>query len=211
MFFSHRTLRVALATLLVALLAFPPAAHAKSGGKAAKPPAPPPGTQVEGRVFGGDGKTPVRGAVLEVRSIEGDKSWKSTPTDRSGRFQMKGIDYGWAEIVITTGKGEFIGDQAINLPPGTKVGVSFTLLDTADRPESWWAERHVELPKDIAAGDVSGMAATSQKLTGVEYWKSPAGLAILIGGGVLALGLIAAGGRGYKAPAAKTTATPTTP
>jgi hypothetical protein len=205
MFFSHRVFRIALASILAAFLAFPPSAFAKAGGKAEKPVPTPPGTRVEGRVLGGDGKTPVRGAVLEVRSIEGDKSWKSLPTDRNGRFQMKGLDYGWAEIVITTGKGEFIGDQAINLPPGTKVGVSFTLLDTADRPESWWTERRVELPKDIAANEVSGMAATSQRLTGVEYWKSPAGLAILIGGGVLALGLIAAGGRGYKAPAPATT------
>jgi hypothetical protein len=210
MFFSQRALRIALASVLAALMAFPSSTFAKTGGKAGKPVPTPPGTTVSGRVLGGDGKTPVRGALIEVRSIEGDKSWKSLPTDRSGRYQVKGLDYGWAEIVITTGKGEFIGDQAINLPPGAKVGVSFTLLDTADRPESWWTERRVELPKDIAASDVSGMAAASQKLTGVEYWKSPAGLAILIGGGVLALGLIAAGGRGYKAPAAATT-TPTTP
>ena len=203
MFFSQRPMRGFLASLLVALLAVPPA-FAKS-----KSPSPPPGSQIDGRVYGGDGKTPIRGAVLEVRSLDGGKSWRSTPTDRGGRFELRGLDYGWAEVVITTGKGEFVGDQAINLPPGSKVGVSFSLLDTSDRPESWWAERKAELPQDLASKDVSGMAAASQKLTGVEYWKSPAGLAILIGGGVLVLGLIAAGGRGYKAPGATTTTTPT--
>jgi hypothetical protein len=44
------------------------------------------------------------------------------------------------------------------------------------------------------------MAQSSQRITGVEYWKTPAGIAILASVGVVALGVIAAGGRNYTAP-----------
>jgi hypothetical protein len=44
------------------------------------------------------------------------------------------------------------------------------------------------------------MAQTSQKLTGVEYWKSPGGIAILVSVTVVALGIIAAGGNNPSNP-----------
>jgi hypothetical protein len=48
--------------------------------------------------------------------------------------------------------------------------------------------------------EVAGMAQSSQKLTGVEYWKSPAGIAILVSVGVVALAAIASGGGTYQSP-----------
>ena len=97
-------------------------------------------------------------------------------------------------------KGQFLGDQAVNLPPGTKVVVDFNLLETADKPASWWTDRRVELPPGHALDQVAGRALSSQKLIGVEYWKSPAGIAILVTVGVVALAAIAAGGDDYNAP-----------
>jgi hypothetical protein len=58
----------------------------------------------------------------------------------------------------------------------------------------------VELPAGVTSEQVAGMAQSSQKLTGVEYWKSPAGIAILVSVGVVVLAFIAAGGSGYNAP-----------
>jgi 2-keto-3-deoxy-galactonokinase len=58
----------------------------------------------------------------------------------------------------------------------------------------------VEPPKGDAAAEVAGMVQSSQKLTGVEYWKSPAGIAILIAAGAVALTAIAVGGRSYRQP-----------
>lgn len=113
---------------------------------------------------------------------------------------MKALPYGWADLVVTTEQGDFLGDQAINLPPGTKVIVNFNLLETADKPASWWTDRRVEPPAGLTLDQAAGMALSSQKLIGVEYWKSPAGIAILVSVGVVALGLIAAGGGKYKAP-----------
>jgi len=124
----------------------------------------------------------------------------SQPTDRRGRFSLTGLPYGWAEVLIAATQGGFVGDQAINLPPGAKVAVKLTLVSLADRPDSWWAERHIEPPAGLTEAQVAGLAQSSQKLTGVEYWKSPAGIAILISATVVALAVIAGGGRGYTAP-----------
>ena len=145
-------------------------------------------------MLGPDGK-PVRGAVLTVRSLDGDASWQSLPSDKGGRFRLLGLPFGWAELSITTGAGEFLGDQAINLPPGTKVVVNFSLLGTADKPASWWTDRHVDRPAGVSKDQIAGMAQSSQRLTGAEYWKSPAGIAIIAGVAVVALGLVAVSGR----------------
>jgi hypothetical protein len=157
------------------------------------------GSRLEGRVLGQDGK-PVKGAVVTVRSLDADKTWSSSPSDRRGQFRVPSLPYGWADLVVTTAGGEFLGDQAINLPPGTKVVVNFGLLETADKPASWWTDRRVEVPSGVDLQQVAGMAQSSQRLTGIEYWKSPGGIAVLASVTVVALGLIAAGGGKYKAP-----------
>ena len=190
-------LRRVLAVVMTAALFVP--AGAASKDKAAKTPKTPDASRIEGRILGGDGK-PVSDAIVTVHSLDGDKSWSGPPSDRKGRFHIEKIDYGWAEIVIKTGDGEFLGDQALTFPPGKRIEVTFTLVPTADKPESWWADRRIERPAGLEIAQLGGLAQSSQKLTGVEYWKSPAGIAILATSAVLALGLIAAGGQSYTAP-----------
>jgi hypothetical protein len=160
----------------------------------------PAGSRLVGQVRAADGKTPAKGVIVEVRPLNGGTSLRSAPSDRKGRFAIEGIPYGWAEVLVVTDAGGFLGDQALNLPPGKKVEITLALLTLADRPESWWTERHLEPPADLPADRVAGLAQSSQKLTGVEYWKSPTGLAILIGASVAALAVIAAGGRSYDSP-----------
>lgn len=202
--FSAASARQVVAAVLTAALALPAAAaprsHVTSGDKHKSPG----GSELEGRVLGPDGK-PVRGAIVAVRALDGDAPRSSLPADMHGRFHLSALPYGWADLVVTTEKGDFLGDQAINLPPGTKVVVDFNLLDTADKPASWWTDRRVEAPAGVTLDQVGGMAQSSQKLTGVEYWKSPAGIAILASVGVVALVAIASGGGKYKAPTTTTT------
>ena len=183
--------RQALAVLLALILAAPGMA---AGSRADKKASDPGGSRLEGVVNGANGK-PLKGAVISVRSLDGATAGSSQPSDRKGRFKVTGLHYGWADLVVTTPQGEFLGDQAINLPPGTKVIVQFDLLETADKPESWWKDRRVEAPAGIDLKQVTGMAQSSQRLTGVEYWKSPGGIAILVSVTVVALGFIASGGR----------------
>ena len=78
--------------------------------------------------------------------------------------------------------------------------VRFDLLETADKPESWWKDRRVEAPAGVDLKQVAGMAQSSQRLTGVEYWKSPGGIAILVTVTVVALGIIASGGSNPSKP-----------
>jgi hypothetical protein len=163
-------------------------------------PKPAPGSRLDGQIHMSDGKTPAKGVIVEVRPLGGGGPFRSQPTDGKGRFSLRGLPYGWSEVLVAATQGGFLGDQAINLPPGSKVKVNLTLITLADRPESWWAERHLEPPAGLSEAQVAGLAQSSQKLTGVEYWKSPAGIAILVGATVVALGVIASGGRGYTAP-----------
>ncbi len=194
--FRAVSVRRAFAGALMAALALPVGAAPPSKSKQAKARA---GSRIEGRIVGTDGK-PVPGAVVSVRSLEGTATWTSPPSDAKGRFELSALPYGWADLVVSTAEGEFLGDQAINLPPGTKVVVNFTLLETRDKPASWWADRRVEPQSGVTLDQVAGMAQSSQRLTGVEYWKTPAGIAILAGTGVVVLAVIAAGGKDYTAP-----------
>ena len=203
MVFSAASARQVVAAVLTAVVALPAGAAPGSRASAGDKQSSIGGSRLEGRVLGPDGK-PVRGAIVAVRPLDGDAPRSSLPSDARGRFHLSALPYGWADLVVTTEKGDFLGDQAIDLPPGTKVVVDFDLLDTADKPASWWADRRVEAPSGVALDQVAGMAQSSQKLTGVEYWKSPAGIAILASVGVVALGLIAAGGGSYKAPKPQT-------
>ena len=184
-----------LAVTVTAALLSTPALAAKS-----KEPKPPKGSRILGQVRSADGKSAAAGVVVEVRPLDGGTVHRSKPTDKRGRFSLEGLPYGWAELVVTGEGGSFLGDQALNLPPGSKVEIKLNLLPLADRPESWWTERHLEPPADVTGANVAGLAQSSQKLTGVEYWKSPTGIAILIASGVVALAVIASGGRNYTAP-----------
>ena len=185
-----------LAVALAAAMAGSPAWAAKKKSE----PKPPPGSRLDGQVRMADGKSPAKGVIVEVRPLGGGGPFRSQPTDGKGRFSLRGLPYGWSEVLIAAPQGGFLGDQAINLPPGSKVEVKLTLVTLADRPESWWAERHLEPPAGLSEAQVAGLAQSSQKLTGVEYWKSPAGIAILISATVVALAVIAGGGRDYTAP-----------
>ena len=191
-----------IAIFLSVVLALPSFAAPRTSSKSDNKVKSTGGSRLEGRVMGPDGK-PVRGAIVSARSLDGDASWSSLPSDNRGRFRLPPLPYGWADLVVTTAKGDFLGDQAINLPPGTKVIVNFDLLETADKPASWWTDRRVEPPAGLSLDQVAGMAQSSQRLVGVEYWKSPAGIAILASVGVVALGAIAAGGGKYKAPSSR--------
>ncbi|HJQ97823.1 MAG TPA: carboxypeptidase-like regulatory domain-containing protein [Candidatus Polarisedimenticolaceae bacterium] len=185
-----------LAVVVAASVVGSPAWAAKKKSE----PKPAPGSRLDGQVRMADGKSPAKGVVIEVRPLGGGGPFRSQPTDGRGRFSLRGLPYGWSEVLIAAPQGGFIGDQAINLPPGSKVEVKLTLLTRADRPETWWAERHLEPPEGLNESQVAGLAQSSQKLTGVEYWKSPAGIAILISATVVALAVIAGGGRDYTAP-----------
>jgi hypothetical protein len=193
MFLRSRGQFKLLAAVVTATLVLPAYAAKKP-----KAPKPAPGSTLTGKIIGSDGK-PVRGAVVTVKSLDSEASWMSAPADRRGRYAVRSIHYGWAEVAVRTEAGAFLGDQAMNLRPGKSVEVNFSLIATGDQPASWWADRKVEFPEGETADDVAGMVVSSQKLAGVEYWKSPAGIAIIVAVGVVALAAIAMGSE-YNQP-----------
>lgn len=197
MFFSAASIQRIIALALVAALAAPAYAADAATEKPEHGPKSKGGSRLEGKILGFDGK-PLRGAIVAVRSLNGGDTWSSHPSSSKGRFHITSLPYGWADLIVKTDKGDFLGDQAINLPPGSKVVLNFSLLETADKPASWWTDRRVEAPTGSTLNQVAGMAQSSQKLTGVEYWKSPSGIAVIVSMAVIALGVVAAGGGNSK-------------
>src|SRR5262245_56039363 len=112
--------RQGLSLVLAIALGLTPAIASKDKKSVETKPKSPGGSRLEGKVTGLDGK-PVRGAAVAVRLLDGDTTWTSPPSDSKGRFRLDALPYGWADLVVTTNDGVFLGDQAINLPPGTKV------------------------------------------------------------------------------------------
>ena len=90
-----------LAVILTAMLA---GQTAMAKTKKEKPAHVPPGSSINGKIVGDDGK-PIRGATVTVKSLDGEMSWISKPSDKGGRFNLRGMHFGWAELVVTTDRG----------------------------------------------------------------------------------------------------------
>lgn len=154
---------------------------------------------VLGRIFESDGKTPSRGAVVHALHLETNQIYQAEPSDEKGHYRLEGVPHGYLDLAVETGEGLFLGNQVINVPPGGKVVVHFTLVAFGDRPSAWWTG---EEPREVGwlGRETSGVAELVKKARGREFWTSPKGVAVLSGVGGAALLAIAAGGDGEEAP-----------
>jgi hypothetical protein len=185
-------------TLVVLVLA----AALAPGGVPAQEPAPtseaeitgplPAAGGLEGRVLGLDGKTPIAGAVVYAYHLDSDSVYASGDTDRKGRYTISDLPLGWFDLFVRTETGVFVADHVVNVPPKSEVSASFTLTDYGD--DSTWfsgtARRNVPGLEEKA----TGVATLDRTAKGKSFWAKPAGIGILVGGGVLVLlGVVLAG------------------
>ena len=148
---------------------------------------------LQGKVLGPDGKTPIAGAVVYAYHLDSDEIFASGDTDGKGRYEIVGLPLGWFDLFVRTEKGVFVANHVVNIPPKGKISASFTLTDYG--AESTWfsgtTRRNVPGLEETA----TGVASLDRTAKGKSFWAKPAGLGILIGGGVLVLvGVILAGG-----------------
>jgi hypothetical protein len=183
-----------MAVLLVAAL-LPGAVPAQGppGATEAEVTGPPPEAGgLEGKVFGSDGKTPIAGAVVYAYHLGTDEVFASTDTDGKGRYELKGLPLGWFDLFVRTEEGVFVANHVVNIPPKSKISASLTLTDYAD--ESTWfsgtSRRDVPGLEEAA----TGVAMLDRTAKGKSFWAKPAGIGLVVGGGVLVvLGIILAG------------------
>lgn len=150
--------------------------------------------RLAGKVFAADGETPVEGAVVRVHFLEGDRVVESPGTDGDGEFEIEGLPHGYADLVVASGGDLFVGSRFVVLPPSGKVRVRVSLARREDRSETWWAAKvPLELPRD--GGSAAGIAELDTRLRGRDFWKSPAGIAVLAAAGGALLLAITIGGR----------------
>ena len=156
------------------------------------------GSILTGKIFGSDGTTPLSNAIVRAYHIESGKLYNSAPSDSSGSYTLSHLPYGYYDIAVETKEGLFVSTQAINIPPDTKIAVSFALTSFAESPKEWWEGK--EKPQIPATGkESSGIAKILEKKGGKAFWKSGKGVATILLGSAAALGIAAAGGGDGKA------------
>ena len=148
---------------------------------------------IKGKVFMTDDKNPVEGAIVHAYHLGSQKVFSSGPTDDKGRYEMGGLPFGYADLFVETPDGVFVANQVVSVPPAAKLSVTFVLFTNDDETREWWTGRE---PKHIAVLDkpATGIAEIQEHLGKKSFWGSPGGIAIMAGGGALALLAITASG-----------------
>lgn len=203
-----RRARGAVIPLLVAALlpGWVPAQEAPAAGELEVTGALPEAGRLEGRVFGPDGKTPIAGAAVYAYHLDTDEIFTSTDTDGKGRYVIDGLPLGWFDLFVRTEQGVFVANHVVNIPPKSKISASFTLTDYDD--ESTWFSGTSRRSVPGLEEDATGVAALDRTAKGKSFWAKPAGIGLLIGGGVLVLaGIILAGDDSTEITASPSTTT----
>jgi hypothetical protein len=185
---------MAVAVLLVAglLPGWVPAQEAPGAGELEVAGPLPEAGRLEGKVFGPDGKTPIAGAAVYAYHLDTDEVFTSTDTDGKGRYVIEDLPLGWFDLFVRTEQGVFVANHVVNIAPKSKISASFTLTDYDD--ESTWFSGTSRRTVPGLEEDATGVATLDRTAKGKSFWSKPAGIGILIGGGVLVLaGIILAG------------------
>jgi hypothetical protein len=149
----------------------------------------PQGSRIYGKIHEADGRAGRAGVIVHAYHLATGKTYSSEPSAKDGSFDIPGLPIGYFEIVVETDDGAFVGEQIVGTSPAGKALVLLRLLSYDDQPDSFWAtheRREVPGSEDPA----SGLAALLRKKRGAEFWKSPKGVAIMVGAGTGALLLL---------------------
>jgi hypothetical protein len=149
---------------------------------------------------------PLEGAVVIAYELSTEQVHRSTPTDGKGRYEISELPLGYYDLAVQTTSGLFVGNQVVNIPPSDKTEVDFAVAPYSSAAAA--AEVREFPGSDQAA---QGVATVGEGQTAKEFWKSPKGIAILVGGGGVVLLAIAASGGDDDPVAVEPPATPFMP
>ena len=150
---------------------------------------------------------PVEGAVVIAYQLSTEEVHRSTPTDGKGRYEIPELPLGYYDLAVETPSGLFVGNQVVNIPPSDKTEVDFAVAAFSGTTAAAGAR---EFPGSEQAAQ--GVATVGEGQTAKEFWKSPKGIAILVGGGgVILLAIAVSGGSDDEPPPVASPFMPTTP
>jgi carboxypeptidase family protein len=190
-------------SLLAVLIAMPQGLGVAAQNQPTEPPpsTPPQGTQapapptanskLSGHVANSAGVA-TTGATVLAYHLSSEQLFRSTPTDAKGQFTFDAVPYGYFDLAVLSSEGLYVADTVVNVPPAGKTSVSLALTPGAP------AETLRTFPG--TEQQPVGIAAVNRK-SGKGFWSSAGGIAIIAGGGAVALALLAGGGNGSESPA----------
>lgn len=171
--------RSAILAALVTAAMLVPAARAQDAEPPKEKPVP---ARLQGKIVGANGKSPVAGARVHAYHLSSERTLTAGPTGRNGEFSFDDVVYGYYDLAVETAEGLFVVDQVINVPPAGKAVVQLSIRT--------FAQGATESQKRRFAGreeQPSGVAAARERLTGRDFWRSPKGVAVIVGVGAAAL------------------------
>lgn len=191
---SHRAKisRIAVLSLAVMLISLLPA-MAQDGAASTEPAGR--GT-IEAKIqIRGQGGSP-EGTVLTAYHIDSKQVFRSEPAKQKGTVTIIGIPYGYFDLAVELDGKLYVASQVVVVPPSGKVVVSLALEPYEDdRTGTVRSFQGSDSP-------VEGVARLSRKAVGKEFWRGPAGIAIITG--ISGAGLLAIASGSDPAPVSPT-------
>ena len=134
----------------------------------------------------GQGGSP-EGTVLTAYHIDTKQVFRSEPAKEKGTVSIDGIPYGYFDLAVEMNGELYVASQVVVVPPSGKVVIRLTLEPYEDDGSG--------TARGFQGSDspVEGVARLSQKSVGKEFWRGPAGIAIITGISGAALLAIASG------------------
>ena len=141
-------------------------------------------TRLQGKVQGSGDQRRVAGAVVLAYHLSTDEMYRSEPTGSNGAYAIEGLPFGYYDLAVEGPEGLFVGSHVVNIPPGGKATINFTMIafdTTTALAEARQEFGGLDRPS-------SGTATVTRKRTSREFWRGPKGVAIMAGtGGVILL------------------------
>jgi hypothetical protein len=147
------------------------------------------------RVFQGDKKHPVGAAAIRAVHVDSGKTFTAGPCAARRNCEIRGVPYGYLDLAVETPQGIFPGDRLIAIAPGGTLKLNLMLTAPHTAPP----EQPGETPKwnsGSASAVNTEVAQITEQLQGKAFWKSPAGIAVIVGSSAAVLWAISASGRG---------------
>jgi len=179
-----RNRRIAILSLFALICSiFPATADDVEGGAASAAG----NGRIEAKIqISGGGDSP-EGIVLNAYHIDTKQVFRSEPAMNKGSVVIEGIPYGYFDLAVEMGGELYVASQVVVVPPSGKVVISLMLEPYDD--DGTAAVRSFQ----GSDSPVEGVARLSRKAVGKEFWRGPAGIAIITGISGAALLAIASG------------------
>ena len=134
----------------------------------------------------GQGGSP-EGTILTAYHIDTKQVFRSEPARQKGTVTIDGIPYGYFDLAVELEGRLYVASQVVVVPPSGKVVINLSLeLYEDDGGVAVRGFQGSDTP-------VKGVARLTRKAAGKEFWRGPAGIAIITGISGAALLAVASG------------------